>query len=170
MNARGRDALALEISHRVLLGGKEQVRDLIDDDAVNFLGHRAVEAAQARFDVHDRNKLLRRDQRRRQRRVDVADDDNRVRLHLVHHRLQRKHQARCLHGVARRADAEEGVGLRHGEIVEQDVVHGGVVVLTRMNEARIEARVACEGAQQRGDLHHVGARACDADDAIATRP
>ncbi len=58
VDARGRDALAREISDRVLLGDEEQIRDLIDDDAVDFLRHRAVEAAQSRFDMNDGNSFL----------------------------------------------------------------------------------------------------------------
>ena len=55
----GVDALAREVVVRHALGRVEQIGDLVGQHPVDFLRHRAVEAAQARLDVGDRHALLR---------------------------------------------------------------------------------------------------------------
>ena len=49
------DALGRELLGRPLVGTEEKRRELVDLDPVALLGHREVEAAQARLDVRDRN-------------------------------------------------------------------------------------------------------------------
>ena len=51
---------------------------MVGDDAVELLGHRAVERAHAGLDVRDRDPRLRRGERARERRVRVAVDEHRV--------------------------------------------------------------------------------------------
>ena len=76
MRARRVDAFPREVVVRGALGRVQEVRDLVGQHAVDLFGHRSVEAAQSRFDVHDRHALLHRDQRAGERRVDVADDQH----------------------------------------------------------------------------------------------
>ena len=69
----------------------------------------------------------------RNRAVDIAHDDHDVGGQLVDHRLEALHDPRCLCCVASRADIEIDVGGPDGELVEEDVAHGGVVVLASMH-------------------------------------
>ena len=83
VNALGGNALASEVVLGRALGRIEQVRDLVGHEAIDFLGHVAIEAAQPAFDVHDGRALLDGDQAARQRRIDVTDDDDAARRQLV---------------------------------------------------------------------------------------
>ena len=75
---------------------KSSSEKLVGDDPVDLLGHRPVEAAQAGLDVGDRDPHLRRGQRRRQGRVDVAGDDDQVGPLVGEHRLEPLHHPRRL--------------------------------------------------------------------------
>ena len=75
---------------------EEQVGDRVGDDAVDLLGHRAVEAAQARLDVADRDAELRGHERGGERRVDVAGHEHDVGLGVERDRLEALHHARRL--------------------------------------------------------------------------
>ena len=100
-----------QVLDRLLGVDEEVVRELVGDDPVDLLRHRAVEAAQARLDVGDRDPELHRDERRRERRVDVAGDDHEVRALLLEDRLEALHHPRRLLRVRAGADAEQVVGL-----------------------------------------------------------
>ena len=58
LDARRVDAFAREIRRGVALGRVKQVGELVGEDAIDLLGHVAVEASQAGFDVRDRRALL----------------------------------------------------------------------------------------------------------------
>ena len=130
----GVDAFAREVVRGGALGRVEPVGDLVGQHAVDLLGHLAVEAAQARLDVHDRHALLARDEAAGQRRVDVADDDHAARAELVDDRLEAPHDLGRLHRVRARADLEVDVGRRQLEVGEQALVHRDVVVLAGVDE------------------------------------
>ena len=76
--------------------GKEQVRHLVGEHAIDLLGHRPVERPEPCLDVPDRDPELARHQRRGQRRVDVPGHQHQVGLELLDHRLQALHDARRL--------------------------------------------------------------------------
>jgi hypothetical protein len=118
-----------------LLGVQEQIfGELVGDDAVDLLGHRAVEGAQARLQVGDRDGELDGDERRGERRVDVAGDDHEIRALLDQDGLDAFHHARGLDGVAGGAHAEHVVGRRHPELLREDVAHQPVVVLPGVDQ------------------------------------
>jgi hypothetical protein len=144
-HARGIDAFAGEVVVGSALGRIEQIGDLIGEHAVDFLGHRAVEAAQSCFDVRDGHPLLHGNQRARERRVDVADDDDARGVVRVEHRLEAAHRVGRLHRV--RPDPTSrlmsGTGRRRSD--EQPIVHVCVVVLARVDQkGRHCAIVRCE--------------------------
>jgi hypothetical protein len=56
------------------------------------------------------------------------------------------------------ADAEEVIRLRKFHILEEDVRHAGVVVLTRVDETLLHVGPAVERGHQRRDLNEVGPR------------
>ena len=128
------DALGAQVLDRLVAVQEEQLGELVGDDPVDLLRHRAVEAAQAGLDVGDRDAHLRRGQRRRQGRVDVAGDDDQVGPLVGEHRLEPLHRARRLLGVAARADLEHVVGLGHAELLEEHVRHQPVVVLAGVDD------------------------------------
>ena len=67
---------------------EEELGEVVGDDPVDLLGHRAVEAAQPRLDVADRDPELRGAERRRERRVDVAGDEHEVGPLVAQHGLE----------------------------------------------------------------------------------
>ena len=94
--ARRVDALGAEVRERLVRVGEEQIGELVGDDAVDLLGHRAVEAAQPRLEVGDRDPELGGDERRGERRVHVAGNDHEVRALASRHGLEPLHHARRL--------------------------------------------------------------------------
>ena len=128
------DALGAQVLDRLVAVQEEVLGELVGDDPVDLLGHRAVEAAQARLDVGDRDPHLRRGQRRRQGRVDVAGDEHQVGRLVDQDRLEALHHPRRLLGVAARADLEHVVGRRHPELLEEDLRHQPVVVLAGVDD------------------------------------
>jgi len=95
-----------------LCGAEEKVGNVVGDDAVDLLRHRAVEAAQAGLDVGEGQVQLGRGERAGQRRVGVAEDDHPVGRLLLEHRLQALQHLSGLASVRPGADAEVVVGLR----------------------------------------------------------
>ena len=70
------DPLAEQVLVGVAAGREEVGREVVGQAPVDLLGHPRVEAAQPCLDVRDGVALLDRDERARERRVDVADDDD----------------------------------------------------------------------------------------------
>ncbi len=79
VDALGLDSLSPKVLHRVLRVGEQKVGELVRDDPVHLLGHRAIEAPQARLDVPIGDTELDQHERRSQRRVDVTRDEREVR-------------------------------------------------------------------------------------------
>ena len=75
---------------------EEDGAHVVGEAAVVLLRHRRVEAAEARLDVRDRNPELRRRERARERRVDVAGHDDERGLVLDEHRLDPDERTRRL--------------------------------------------------------------------------
>ena len=103
----------------VLRGRQQEIGETIGDDAIDLFRHLAIEAAQACLEMRHRNQQLRRDNRRRHRRVHVAGHDNKVGFVLETHRLESQHHLRGLHSVRRRADVEVAVRRRQPEFLQE---------------------------------------------------
>ena len=106
MNPFHGDAFSAQILGRGTLGRVQRVADLVGEQAIDFLRHQAIEAAQSRFNMHDGNRLLHRYQAARQRRIHVPDHDHAARLRRVDDRLESLHDLRRLLGMGSRADVE----------------------------------------------------------------
>ena len=117
---------------------EQELGELVGDDAVDLLGHRPVERAQARLDVSDRDEQLRGGERGGQRRVHVPGHEHDVRLRLEQHRLEPLHDRGGLLRVRSRADPERVVGVADAELLEEDLGHLAVVVLARVDEHVLE--------------------------------
>jgi hypothetical protein len=155
-----RDSLPGEVLARVAARREEERREVVAEPPVDLLGHEEVVAAETRLDVRDRVVLLRGDERAGERRVDVSDDDHDGRVEAVQLGLESSHDPRGLFGMAPRADAQVGVGLRQAELGEEDVGKLRVVVLAGVHQRVREAGARCRLDHRRG-LHEVRPRARD---------
>ena len=92
------------------------------------------------------------------------DHYNAVGLLGKQNRFEAHHDGRGLPGVGAGAYRHEVVGRRDFEVAEELAGHDIVIVLAGVNEDGFEKPVA-HGSNQRGDLHEIGSRAGDADEA-----
>ena len=114
VDALGLDAFPAQVLDRIVRVGEQEVGELVRDDAVDLLRHRAVEAPQARLDVRVGDAELDEDERRRERRVDVARHEREVGWICGHDRLEPLHRAGRLLRVRARSDVEPVGGLAEG--------------------------------------------------------
>jgi hypothetical protein len=108
------DVLPVALPSQVVDGVRgrceQEVAESVGDDPVHLLRHGPVAAAQAGLDVRDQRTGLGGHERTRDGGVDVPDDDDDVRLHLLHDWFEGRHDPRRLHGVAGRADPQRPIG------------------------------------------------------------
>ena len=147
-------ALGPEVGGRDVVGGEQQRRDVIDDDAVQLLGHVAIEGARAGFEVHDRDAELGRAQRPGQGGVGVALHQHRIGTPLGDHRLEPGQHPRRLLAVRGRADRQRVVGAAQPQLVEELRVHLVRVVLSGVDDGVGEPGV--EQRQDRRQLDDLG--------------
>ena len=165
VDARRRHVLPQQVRRGALFRREEHVGDRIGQHAIDLFGHGPVAAAQPRLDVRQQRPRavgilqLCRGQRARQRRVDVADDDNGRRLMLEQGRLEPLQHAPGLRAVRPRADGQGDVRPGQAQLPEEDVRHRLVVVLAGMDDLRVEIRHRAQTLEERRDLHEVGPRA-----------
>ncbi len=93
------NAFSDQVFIRVVRWRKQQVSDLIRQQSIDLFGHRAIATAQSGFDVRHFHSELHTNQRARDRRVHVADDEHPVRLFTKHDRLEALHHCCGLRGV-----------------------------------------------------------------------
>ena len=132
---------------------------MIDQDAIDLLGHAAVEAPEPGLHVGHGQMELGRRQRAGQGRVRVAVDDDGVGRLLLEHALDRRQHGARLGAVEAAADPEVIVGHWEGELLEEDVRHPRVVVLPSVDEDLFV--VLAELVTQRARLDELGPRAED---------
>jgi hypothetical protein len=164
-----RDTFAPEVLHAALLRAEQQVADGVGEDAVDLLGHRPIEAAQARLDVDERDPELRSHQTARDRAVHVANDHHGAGIAVACHGLERLHDLGGLHGGAA-AHAQVQIRLGNAQLPEEQVAHVVVVVLAGVHEDRLDPRDVGVGLHQGSDLHQVGPGPDDVEDPHATAP
>jgi hypothetical protein len=134
VDALGLDSLPTKVLHRVLRVGEQMVGELVRDDPVHLLGHRAIEAPQAGLDVPVGDTELDEHERRSQRRVDVTRDERDVRRFGGDDRLEPFHDPSRLFRVRGRPDLEPVRRLRKAELIDEDLGELRGVVLTRVND------------------------------------
>jgi hypothetical protein len=158
LHALAGNPFAAEVIDRIGRGGEQDVRELIGDDAVDLLGHRAIERAEARLHVREPDPALGRDQRGGDRRVHVTDRQDQVRSLAATDLLEGHHHPGDLLGVGRRAHAEAPVGLGQPEIVGERAAQAVVVVLAGVHEnAAHGGESGAGGVPERRHLHVVRA-------------
>lgn len=157
-------ALGAEVVDRVFGRGQEQVAHPVGHHPVDLLGHRPVTAAQPGLHVGNEAPGLGGHQGARQRGVHVPHHHHGIRRQVVDQRLEADHHLGRLLGVRPRPHPQEVVGLSQAEVVEEDVVQGGVVVLAGVHEHGVDV-ARLQRIEHRLDLHVVGPGPGHADDA-----
>ena len=136
------DPLGPQVLDRLIAVEEEMLGEDIGDDPVDLLGHRPIEAPQPRLYVGNGDQRLRRCQRRGERRVDVAGDEDQIGFLLGEYGLQPLHHQGGLLGVAAGADLEHVIWLGDAELLEEDLRHHPVVVLAGVDDRVAPVRVA----------------------------
>ena len=147
------DALGGEVRRGLGAVGEQEVGQPVGEDAVDLLGHRPVERAQAGLDVRNRDAELGCRERAGERRVDVATDAHEVGA-LARAGRARRPRARCAvcAPCGPRADAEEDVGLGELEVRQQLGRHARVVVLPGVDDPLGDVRAASASAAMTGAI------------------
>ena len=93
------NALGAEVALCRALRREQVVGQLIRQDAVDLLRHCPIAAAQPGLDVRYRDAPFRRDERARQRRVHVSDNEHEIGVMLGELGVERRHDPCRLHGM-----------------------------------------------------------------------
>ena len=158
VGALGGAAGVLEVAAGVLGVCQVDVGDHVDDAAVGLLGQALVLAAVARLHVEDGDvEPLGRDCR--QAAVGVAQDQQRVGLHLNHELIARGDDV--AHGLAQVGahGVQVDVGVFQRQVAEEDAVERIVVVLPGVRQQAVE--VAAALLDDLGQADDLGAGAHD---------
>ena len=156
VNLGGVDALANEIFIAVGRGREQQVGKLVGEQPIDFFGHAAVTGAQAGFDVADADRELGTDESSGDGGVDVTIDEDEIGLEFEQDWFERDHHCGGLLGMRAGADAQVAIGLRHFQLLKKYVGHGGIVVLTGVDQSLADAGVRGQSAQHGGGFHEIG--------------
>ena len=150
----GIDSRTREIGDARRLRDEEPVGQGVGDDAVQLLGHRAVETPQSRFNMREGQAEFRRHERRRHGRRHVADHDNPIRAQIEQHRLQSPQDFGRLRNGAPRADSQVGDRRRNLQLAEKGLAHPLVVVLPGVHDGRRRA-ARRQGPRDGRHLHEI---------------
>ncbi len=153
-HALGEDALALQVLARLARRCEQQRCELVRDQAVYLFGHGHVEGAQARLQMDDGDAELGRRKSACERGVHVADDHDAVRRLLFEEFFEPDHRGAGLNRMRARAHPEMPARLRYGEVLEEDVGHHVVVMLTGVYQIRLVTRLG-ECRHERAHLDEV---------------
>ena len=133
---------------------EEERADVVGQPPVVLLRHRPVEAPQPRLQMAHPDAELDRGQRRGERRVDVARDDNQVGSSVFERPFDALEGPRRLDGMRAGSDAEEDVWLGQPQLGDEDVGHRRIVVLAGVDEDDLDLP-APESGDERCRLHEV---------------
>ena len=133
----------------------QHVGNRIGDEAIDFLRHAAVTAAQSGLEVYDRYPEFGADHRAGGRRIDVANDNDPVGAVLEADLFIGNHDVAGLLGMRAAADAEMKVRIRHAEVFEYRVRHVVIVVLTGMHKHRLCPVGSRQCVIERRDFHEI---------------
>jgi hypothetical protein len=159
------EAFAQKVHAAALGVGEQDVAAVVDDAAVDLLGHAVVVAAVPGLHVVDGDAEPLGDDRR-ERAVGVAEDEQAVGPLGEHDALALRDDAPDLLAEAVAADAEEVVGLPDPQLVEEEFAQPRVEVLARVDEPVVAQAVeAFDDAAEADDLR---ARAQDGHDLHAS--
>ena len=136
----GRQPLAQQVLAGDRRIGQVDVADVVDDLAVDLLGHALVEAAVARLHVEDRD-LLPLGGDGGQAAVGVAQNQHGIGLHLAQDGVGPADDLADRLGGGRAGGVQKEVGLAELQVLEEDLVQFVVVVLAGVDEDVVERPV-----------------------------
>jgi|SRR5579859_55655 len=169
MDGRARAAFVQQVLDRTFFGDEKVGGKSVSENAIDFFGHGAVEAAKASFDVGDGNAKFCSGEGHGDGGVDVADDEDEVGLELEKDRLNALEDLGGLHRVRGGADLEIHGRRGNAHLAEENIGEGVVVVLAGMDQNGIDFfGMALHFAKQWRDFREIGAGAHDIDDFEAT--
>ena len=150
--------------YTIFLGDKKIVGNGVSEDAVNFLGHAAVKAAKAGFDVGDANAEFHGGERDGDGGVDISDDENEIGFAFQENGLDTFQDLGSLRSVGAGTDFEVHVGRGDAHLAEENVGKLFVIVLAGVNEDGLDFGMPLHFAHKRGDFREIGAGADDTQD------
>ena len=159
-----RAAFFEEMPDGVFFGDEEIVGNGVGEDAINVLGHGAVEAAESCFDVGYGNAELCSGQGDGDGAVDVADHEDEIGLAFEKDRLDASENFGGLRGVGAGADFEIDVRLGNAHLAEEDIGELFVIVLASVNEDGLDFGMTAHFAEERSDFGEVGTGSDDVED------
>src|SRR5689334_20031154 len=109
-NALPGTALLEEVSDGIFFGDKEIVGQRVCEDAIDFLGHGAIKAAESSFDVGNADAEFGGGKRNGDGGIHVADDKNEIGLAVDKYRFDALQDFSGLRGVGAGADFQIHVG------------------------------------------------------------
>jgi hypothetical protein len=159
-----RTAFFEELGDGVFFGDEEIVGNGIGEDAIDFFGHGAVEAAKTSLDMSDRNAEFDGSEGDSDGGIDIANDEDEVGLAFEEDGLDTLQDFSGLRGMRTGADFEIDVGCGNAHLTEENVGKFFVVVLAGMDEDGIDFGMALHLAHERRDFGKVRAGADDIQD------
>ena len=133
---------------------------LVDQNAVDFLRHGSVEAAQARLQVTQGDPQALRCERASKRAVDIPRDEHEVGLDPLHDFDQLGGHVCKLHAHGTRMKLQHVIRSQL-KLIEEHLRHRPVVVLPRVHQGELGARNGVHDLTEPRDLDEVGACAND---------
>ena len=128
------------------------------EDRLHILIHlKSLDSYYPMIEMGDRDQKLCADERTRESRVDIADDNRPRRPGSDTYLLVLDHYASRLRAVAAAPGTEMHVRIRQAQIREERVGHVRVVVLAGVDDSRDTPGFRCQRVIQRRDLHEVRA-------------
>ena len=164
VNAAGGNAFARKVPVSVFGGSEQQIGDLIGEHAIDLLRHAAVQRAQSGFHVSHGDAEFGAHQRGGDGRIHVAIDHDQRRLRLRYDGLEVADDGGGLLRMRARAGLQVEVGHGHRQLLEEDVGHVDVVMLSGVNQDLAHEGISGKGANEGRRLHEVGPRAYDVTD------
>ncbi len=121
MNRVRRNPFAQQIGIPIRRWGKQQLRRLVGQQAIDLLRHGAVKRPQSRLDMADRNEQLDADQRRRHRGIDIAINKDQVRALCLYYLFKTHHDLGRLYSMRPRPNPETDIGLGQTELLKKHI-------------------------------------------------
>ncbi len=155
MNLLLADALAKQVLLPTVLGNEQNIGKRIGHDPIDLLWHSPIERPQAGLQMGDRDVKLGGRKAARQRGVDISGHDNPRRATGNQMVLISLHDPGRLPGMGIGPNLQQDVGGADSELLEEDIGHARVVVLTGMDQADAAAGWGLQRAEQGCDLHEI---------------
>lgn len=163
------DAFVVEIFVGGFSGREKEQRDVVGEDAIDFLGHAAIEGAETGFDMGDGNVEFYGGEGSGESGIGVAIDEDEIGLVLREDLLDGFEHFAGLGAVGAGTDAEIVIGRGDLQLFEENAGHVVVVMLARVDEDFLDAGGA-ECSADDGSFDELRARSDDGDDFQACKP